>query len=104
MEKDKHTTDIIFRVITAKDFKGTVLALFPHEVSNFDGSVTSYEHNGQHGSADYDHCVGMSRLATEDEAKSLKTEMEGLGYNIRVLKKRHYNKYLADLKRVRGMK
>jgi hypothetical protein len=68
MEKDTHTTDMVFRVDTTKDFKGTVFALFPHEVSTLRGSVTFYQHVGQHGSADYNHCIKTSRPATEDEA------------------------------------
>ncbi len=104
MEKDKHTTDIMFRVDTAKDSKGEVFALFPHDVSTLHGSVTFYQHIGQHGSADYNHCIKTSRPATEEEAKDLKEEMESIGYNIRVVKKRNYDKYLADYKRVNGRK
>jgi putative ribosome biogenesis GTPase RsgA len=101
MEKDKHTTDIVFRVDT-KDFKGEVFALFPHEVSTREGLVTAYMHVGQHTSADYDYCISKSRLATEEEAKDLKAELESIGYNIKVVKKRNYTKYLKDFKRVRG--
>jgi hypothetical protein len=104
MERDTHTTDMVFRVDTTKDFKGQVFALFPHEVSTLDGSVTFYAHVGQHGSADYNHCIKTSRVATEDEAKDLKAELEGRGYNIQVVKRRNYDKYLADYKRVNGWK
>ena len=104
MEKDKHTTDMIFRVDTKKEFRGQVYALFPHEVSTQSGSVTFYQHVGQHGSADYNHCIKTSRLATEEEAKDLREELESIGYNIQVVKKRNYDKYLADYKRVRGIK
>lgn len=104
MERDTQTTDMVFRVDTTKDFKGTVFALFPHDVSTLHGSVTFYQHVGQHGLADYNHCIKTSRPATEEEAKDLKVELEGIGYNIQVVNRRNYDKYLADYKRVRGMK
>jgi len=101
MEKDKNKTDIIFRCDKSGDFKGVVFALFPHEVSDHKGNVNSYQHVGQHSGADYNGCVRNSRLATEEEYKDLKEEMESIGYNINVMKKRNYDKYLKDLKRVR---
>ena len=104
MERDTHTTEMIFRVDTAKEWKGNVFALFPHEVSTLDGLVTCYQHVGQHIQAHYEYCMKKSRPATEEEAKVLRAELESLGYNIQVVKKRNYDKYLADYKRVRGIK
>jgi hypothetical protein len=98
MERDTHATDMVFRVDATKDFKGQVFALFPHEVES-NGMVTSYQHIGQHSSADYDHCIKTSRPATEEEYKSLKSELESFGYNINVVSKRNYNKYLAEYKK-----
>jgi hypothetical protein len=51
MEKDTHITEVIFRVDTTKDFKGTVFALLPNEIER-NGMVTSYQHVGQHSTAD----------------------------------------------------
>ena len=101
MEKDKETTDMVFRVDKTKDFKGTVFALFPHEVCDFKGNVTSYQHVGQHGGANYGHCIATSRPATEKEYADLKKELEGFGYNINVLKKQHYYKYLKSYREAR---
>ena len=101
MEKDTHTTDMIFRVDTTKEWRGNVFALFPHEVSTPDGLVTCYQHVGQHIQAHYNHCMKKSRPATEEEAKDLRAELESIGYNIQVVKRRNYDKYLADYKRVR---
>jgi hypothetical protein len=103
MEKDTHTTDIVFRVDTSKDFKGTVFALFPHEVCDHKGNVTTYQHIGQHSGGDYKACIGFSRLATLEESESLKREMESLGYNINVVKKQNYDKFLKSYKEVRGL-
>jgi len=102
MEKDNYITDIVFRVDTSKDFKGTVFALFPHEVSDEKGHVNSYQHVGQHSSADYNHCINTSKLATAEEYADLKEEMESIGYKINVVKKRNYDKYLRNYKSIRG--
>lgn len=94
MNKDKHTTDVIFRKDTSKDWKGTIFALFPHDVCDFKGNVTSYQHLGQHSAADYNHCIRKSKPATETEYADLKKELESLGYNLNIVKKQHFYKYL----------
>ncbi len=100
MQKDTELTDIIFRTETGNSvWKGTVFALFPHECSDNNGNVTSYQHIGQHGSADYHHCIATSKLATPAEYADLKKEMEGLGYKIRVIKRQNREKYLASYRR-----
>ena len=101
MKKDTHITDIIFRVDKSKDFKGTVFALFPHECSDHKGNVTSYQHLGQHGGADYGYCMATSRPAKESEYSDLKREMEGLGYNIKVVSKQNRGKFLQSYHAVR---
>ena len=101
MKKDTHFTDIIFRVDTTPDFKGTVFALFPHEVTDQSGSVTSYQHVGQHSAADFIHCIGFSRPATPAEYKDLLAEMEGLGYKIKVIEKINQKKYMESYRQVR---
>jgi len=88
--------DVIFRVITTKEFKGDVFALFPHDVANRFGHVTSYEHVGQHSTADYNHCMKMSKPANESEYKDLKKELENIGYNLNIVKRQNYNKWLES--------
>ncbi len=90
---DKYKTDVVFRVDNTKDFKGTVFALFPHECNNRFGDVTSYQHVGQHSSADYTHCIKRSKKATKEQYKDLKKEMKGLGYNLNVVSKQNYDKW-----------
>ena len=99
MEKDKKITEVIFRVDTTKDFKGTVFALLPYQIER-NGSVTSYQHVGQHSTANYDWCVKSSKLAKESEYTYLKKEMESLGYNIKVIKKRNYTKFLNEYRKI----
>jgi len=94
---DQYTTDVIFR-----KWKGEIIALLPHEVCDRSGSVTSYMHVGQHSGANYSHIVRNSTLATEEEYSDLKKEMEHIGYNIRIVKKQQYGRYIKDFNKVRG--
>jgi len=101
MEKDNYITDIVFRKEKSGDFKGTVYALFPHECGDRNGHVTSYQHVGQHSTANYGHCICSSKPATIGESRELKKEMESLGYNINVVHRRNYDKFLESYNEVR---
>lgn len=103
MEKDLHKTDVIFRKDTTKDFKGQIYALFPHNVETYDGNVLFYTHVGQHGSADYNYCIDRSKLATENEYKDLKNELEAIGYNLNIIKKQNHGKYLNSYYKANGV-
>ncbi len=84
-------TAVMFRVWrkTKDDPGGTVVALFPLE-SEGRGLCSSFEHVGQHGSADYTGVIGRTRAATPDEYRDLKRELEGAPYRytLRVYKRR----------------
>ena len=95
MEKDTHITEVIFRVDTSKD-KWGVFAILPYEMFDTNGNVTVYAHIGQHFSGNYTHCVATSKLAVLEDYKDLKAEMESLGYNLKVIYKRNYDKYLTE--------
>ena len=99
MDKDTEFTDVIFRVDTTKDFKGTVFALFPHDVCTKEGHVTTYQHVGQHSSANYPWCIKRSRPATAEELKPLYTELNNLGYLLRIVKKQNYDKYMVSFRK-----
>ena len=96
MEQETQITDVVFRVENQGDFKGTVFAMLPHEVDDRNGNVTSYQHLGQHSSADYAGCIDTSRPATEEEYAPLKAEMEDIGYSLNVVQKRNTDKYLKS--------
>lgn len=104
MEKDNYKTDVVFRCDKSGDFKDQVFALFPHEVSTHNGLVNCYQHVGQHSSANYSGCISVSRPATPKEYKDLKVEMEGLGYDLNIVKKQNYDKYLESYNEVNGIK
>jgi hypothetical protein len=103
MEQDTNITDVVFRCDKHGDFKDTVFALLPHEVDDRNGHVTSYQHVGQHSSADYTGCIASSRPATPEEYKNLKAEMEGRGYNLNIVQKQNRNKFVASWDSARKM-
>lgn len=71
------TTAVTFRVWLDD---GGVLALFPEMKERSPGMCLSYEHNGQHGSAEYAGCMAVTRAATPKECVYLKAELERAGY------------------------
>lgn len=76
-------TKVVFRKFK-KD--GAIIALFPEErYSRHEHTINSYMHVGQHGAADYDHVIAVSRPAGEDEYMPLLVELICIGYeNLRV--------------------
>ena len=75
-------TKVIFR----KWRGGNVLALFPEIPADIHGQFCqSYEHIGQHGSADYTHCIGKTTPANPGEYQDLKEELEKIGYRLNVV-------------------
>lgn len=80
------TVDVIFRMWPGR---GECLALFPGLIADeAKGYITSYEHVGQHGQADYLHCLRVTRPARIDEYHELKQELESIGYKLRVIQRR----------------
>ena len=94
MERDTHITEVVFRKYKSGFSKGQILALFPYSIAQ-SSFVDCYEFCGQHGSADYNHCVNITTLATEEESKDLKKHLEeSFGYNLKVIKRRNYDKFI----------
>lgn len=82
-------TPIPVSVVIFRTWKSTnsVIALFPYDTFG-NGTCTSYEHVGQHGGANYSGVMEATRPATPEEYADLKTELESIGYNLRVIEKR----------------
>lgn len=86
MQKDKEKTVVIFRKY--KD-NGAILALFPYVTwSESDDSCSGYMHVGQHGGAIYSGCLHDTIPANPSEYKALKKELESMGYNLIVRKRK----------------
>ena len=82
LEKDTEQTLTIFR----KDPDGEVFALFPED-EGAPGYSMSYQHIGQHSSADYRLCIRRSKPASPEEYADLKEELESIGYNLKIRKR-----------------
>jgi hypothetical protein len=81
---ETEVVDVIFRV----DREGEVFALFPGLAGTRElHTCTSYQHVGQHGSADLAFCMRSSRKATEDEYMPLMRELQRVGYAMNVVAK-----------------
>jgi len=91
MEQDKEVTKVIFRVITGRYGKGEIIALFPEIANDSQGNCLSYMHVGQHGGADYLYMIQTSKLATPEQYAPLLQELESLGYNLKVCKRRSWD-------------
>ena len=89
------TTEVMFRRLKW-EHGDNIMALFPYEIENHNGDVMSYMHIGQHGSANYNHCIDSTIPATPDEYKDLLKELETIGYNLKIVKRRNYTKYLEN--------
>jgi hypothetical protein len=83
VKQNREKTVVVFR-----KFKngGDVLALFP-EIPEVNGCCLSYQHIGQHGSADYSHCISITTPANPQEHRALRQELENMGYRLEVRQK-----------------
>jgi len=86
MKRDNYKTNVVF----LKELDGEVFAYFLNENYNkelYGNRVkVCYRHIGQHGSCDVDYAIDCD-LASKEEYKDLKEELESIGYNLNVLEK-----------------
>ena len=75
------------RVVFRKFKDGDIIALFP-ELSEGGPLIESYMHIGQHSGADYSGCIAITKGATPEEYKDLQAELECVGYNLLIRKRR----------------
>jgi hypothetical protein len=78
-------TPVIFRKFPESE-GGEVIALFPYDKEGDYGQMGSYMHTGQHGAASH-MLVYRTKPAKPAEYASLKAELEGIGYRLKVLQK-----------------
>lgn len=82
MRPDEDEATVVFR----KWPGGGILALFPEIPADLQGATCqSYEHIGQHGGADYQHCISRTTPARPGEYADLKEELEKIGYKLKVV-------------------
>lgn len=85
--KDKEITKVVFLMDKAEDgIDSTPFALFPEDYYNESSlSFTCYSHVGQHSACHLSY-ARECKLATPEQYNDLKMELEGIGYNLNVLK------------------
>ena len=87
MLEEKVKIDVQFRML-----KGEVIAVFPYQIEGMD-EVGSYMHIGQHSACSW-NINTFSKPATPNQYRALKSELEGNGYIVNVIKRRNHVKYL----------
>lgn len=86
-------TRIVFRTFKSGVAKGEVIALFIDDKWN-DREMASYMHVGQHGGADYNHIMSITRRAKVEEYAPLADELHRIGYtNIEVMYRKPSKKH-----------
>jgi hypothetical protein len=78
MNNEIETIKVVFR--TFKE-DGSVIALFPEVEWDKQGNCSSYMRIGQHGAANYNSVISITR-PSGPEFKSLAKELESIGYNL----------------------
>lgn len=83
MEKDKLKTYVVFLIHKENN---ELFAYFPYEkYHSYKSKIrTCYAHIGQHSACSPEYAK-ESRLATEQEYKDLRNELESIGYNLEIL-------------------
>lgn len=80
---------------------GGVCALFPYEPNDLQGLYClSYEHVGQHGSADYDGMISRTKpvKADDPDVRDLVSELKRIGYDLDIRTRAtnaHYKRRVA---------
>ena len=97
MKKDDFKTDVIFR----REKDKSILAVFPYEISDTKGNCTCYAHIGQHSGLNWLYMRDTKPVKDKKEYTDLFRELTSIGYNLNVIKKRNYTKYLTALNKVR---
>ena len=64
--------------------QGEVYAYFPNMLWNLSGDKGCYQHIGQHGACSIDYAK-ESTVCTGEEYLELKTELETIGYKLKVM-------------------
>ena len=95
MKQDKHKTKVIFLMEKPEgDLPCNVFAFFPEgKYSHWEnGTFSCYAHLGQHSACHIDY-ANECKEATPEQYKDLKTELEGIGYNLEIVAKKFHLTY-----------
>lgn len=99
MKTDNYKTEVIFR----REKDNTIIAVFPYDIASLSkDSVTCYVHIGQHTGATWNYVLADTKPAKANEYTELFEELESIGYNLKVVKRRNYKRYLQALYEARN--
>lgn len=100
---NQETTVVIFRRWPKRE-GGEVFALFPYDIATLHGHVSSYEHIGQHASADLQLCINATTPASliEEDTHALHEELERIGYKLEIKQRVNYDRYREAFEKVRA--
>ncbi len=93
-QKKEKPTDVIFRMWKV-DGEEELIALFP-TIESSRGCCESYMHVDQYASANYDLILQNSRPAKEPEYRELYNELIGIGYSLKIKKRKSWKTYLSE--------
>ena len=88
MTENQNKTDVIFKITPGP--KKEVIAFLPDIPAN-PGNLMSYMHVGQHGEASLDFYLEC-KPAKPEQYHDLKLELEGIGYELNIIKRRRLSK------------
>jgi hypothetical protein len=84
---EKVFTRVVFKMTPKDVYSGSECIAFLLDSDTSPDRLMSYMHVGQHSEATIEFCVSC-RLATPDEYADLKAELESIGYDLKVCKRR----------------
>ncbi len=83
MLKDDYKTTVFF----VKEEGNSIVAVFPYIKADSQGNCVCYAHLGQHSACCREWYMEQE-MATPDEYADLKKELEDLGYNLKLVKRK----------------
>jgi hypothetical protein len=86
-EGEKQFTRVVFKMTPKGVHTDRECIAFLLDAEANAGNLMSYMHVGQHSEASIEFCVAC-HLATPEEYADLKTELESIGYDLKVCKRR----------------
>jgi hypothetical protein len=81
---------------------GDTIALFPEMPGDMDPETClSYQHSGQHGSANYHGVMKDTRKSTQAEKQPLIDELESIGYELKEVSRESIHMFLKRLENLK---
>ena len=90
------TIEVIFRKYTKRPCE--TIAIFPYEIADAKGDISSYQHIGQHGACDRYFRTFTRPCYEEWEYRDLLKELISIGYDdLKIINRVNHGRYLQAL-------